>query len=265
MAQRDFLSGHSCLVTAASRTLGAAIARELAQRGAAVAINYHRAEAEARALCREIETAGGIAVPIQADITDDAEAHRLVESAWQALGGLDILVNNYGPWTATPFASLSVGEFDRIMAGNVRSAFVISSDAGLRMRESGAGIIVNIAATDAFERGRSVYGLAKAALVHFTESLAVELAPQVRVLAVAPGLIADNEDMPDSLVNEELSRTPLKRLVTRDEIAQVVALLCGPSFASVTGQTLQMDGGARIPHSAPPASDDASGDSAVFP
>jgi NAD(P)-dependent dehydrogenase (short-subunit alcohol dehydrogenase family) len=246
-------------VTAGSRALGAAIAREAACHGAAVAVNYHRSEAEARALCREIESAGGKAVPLQADVTDETQARRLLDASWEALGGLDILVNNYGPWTATPFTALTSGDYDRIMEGNVRTAFLLGRDVGLRMRESGEagqtgiGVIVNIAATDAFERGRSVYGLAKAALVHLTEALAVELAPQVRVLAVAPGLIADNEDMTAAVVEAELVHTPLKRLVTRDEIAQVVCALCGPAFASVTGETIRMDGGARIPHTPPPS------------
>ncbi len=168
------------------------------------------------------------------------------------MGGLDILVNNHGPWTSAPFTELSAAEFDRIMAGNARSTFLLSRDAGMQMRETGGGVIVNIAATDAFERGRSVYGLAKAGVIHLTEALAVELAPQVRVLAVAPGLIADNEDMTPAVVEAELAHTLLKRLVTRDEIAQAVALLCGPVFAGVTGETIRMDGGARIPHTLPP-------------
>ena len=251
------LSGRRCLVTAGSRALGAAIARELARRGAAIVVNYHRSEAEAHALCREIETAGGKAVALQSDVSDEAQALRLLDASWEALGGLDMLINNYGPWTATPFIALSSAEYDRIMAGNVRAAFLLSRDAGLRMRKSpaagqtGGGVIINIAATDAFERGRSVYGMAKAALVHLTEALAVELAPEVRVLAVAPGLIADNEDMTDAVVQAELAHTPLKRLVTRDEIAQAICLLCGPAFASVTGETIRMDGGARIPRTPP--------------
>jgi NAD(P)-dependent dehydrogenase (short-subunit alcohol dehydrogenase family) len=215
-------------------------------------VNYHRSAESARALCAALEQRGGRALPIQADVADPAKAARLVAAAWDALGGLDILVSNYGPWVETPLTALSLAEYDRIMAGNLRATFQLAQDAGLRMRAAGGGVIINIAATDAFERGRSVYGLAKAGVVHLTEALAVELAPEVRVLCVAPGLIADNEDMPQTVVDAELAHTPLGRLVTRAEAAEVVCLLCGPAFASVTGQTIQMDGGARIPRTPPP-------------
>jgi NAD(P)-dependent dehydrogenase (short-subunit alcohol dehydrogenase family) len=246
------LSGRRCLVTAGSRGLGAAIARELARCGADVAVNYHHSEGAARALCDELSQLGVRAVPLRADLADPAQAARLVSVSWEAFGGLDIVVNNYGPWTETPFSALPVDEFDRIMDGNVRATFLISRDAGARMKVADGGVIVNVAATDAFERGRSVYGLAKAGVVHLTEALALEYAPEVRVVAVAPGLIADNEDMPRAVAEAELAYTPLKRLVTRAEIAQVVSLLCGPAFAGITGQTIQMDGGARIFHTPPP-------------
>jgi NAD(P)-dependent dehydrogenase (short-subunit alcohol dehydrogenase family) len=247
------LAGKRALVTAASRGLGAAIAAALSAHGASVAVNYYQSVEAARSLCALLEQRGGRAEPLRADVADPVQASRLVAAAWDAFGGLDILVNNYGPWVETPFTALSLEEFDRIMTGNLRATFQLASDAGARMRAAGGGVIINVAATDAFERGRSVYGLAKAGVVHLTEALAVELAPEVRVLCVAPGLIADNEDMPQSVADVELARTPLRRLVTRAEAAEVVCLLCGPAFASVTGQTIQMDGGARIPRTPPPS------------
>ena len=242
------LSGKRCLVTGASRTLGAEMARAMARHGAAVAVNYWRSQAGAEALCAEIAAQGGQAVPLMADAADPDQAAKLVAETRQALGGLDILVNNFGPWAGAPWLDLSLADYERIMAGNVRSTFVLSQVAGASMKADRGGSIVNIAATDAFERGRSVYGLAKAAVIHLTEALAVELAPEVRVNAIAPGLIADNEDMTAALVAHEVARTPLRRLVTRAEIAEVLCLLCSPAFASVTGETIAMDGGARIPH-----------------
>jgi 3-oxoacyl-[acyl-carrier protein] reductase len=243
------LSGRRCLVTGASRTLGADIARMAARCGAAVAVNYWRSQVEAEALCAEIIAQGGRAVPLQADVADPDQATRLVIATQEMLGGLDMLVNNFGPWVGTPFLDLPLAEYDRIMAGNVRATFILSQAAGVRMKVAGDGVIVNIAATDAFERGRSVYGLAKAAAIHLTEALAVELAPEVRVNVIAPGLIADNEDVSDDLIRRELARTPLSRLVTRREVAEVACLLCSSAFANVTGETIAMDGGAHIPHS----------------
>jgi NAD(P)-dependent dehydrogenase (short-subunit alcohol dehydrogenase family) len=115
------------------------------------------------------------------------------------------------------------------------------------MKERGGGYIINIAATDIFHRSHSIYGLAKAGVVHLTEAMALELAPEVRVNALAPDLIADNEDMPsDDFVKQAIAGTPLQKLVTRAEIAEMACLLCTPVFNSVTGQTIVMDGGRTI-------------------
>jgi 3-oxoacyl-[acyl-carrier protein] reductase/7-alpha-hydroxysteroid dehydrogenase/pteridine reductase len=180
---------------------------------------------------------------------------------WETLGPLDVLVNNAGPYVDTAFLDLSVADFDQVFAGNVRATFLVSRAAGRRMKadrrqsvreprgqQGQGGHVVNIAATDAFHRSHSVYGLAKAGVIYLTEALALELAPEVRVNAVAPDLIADNEGMEAWLVDPASAATPLGRLVRRSEIAEMVCLLCGsPAFAMVTGQTLVLDGGRSLP------------------
>jgi NAD(P)-dependent dehydrogenase (short-subunit alcohol dehydrogenase family) len=245
----NILAGKACLVTGASRALGAAIAREFARSGARVAVNYNRSSDAALALCQELEAYGAWMLALQADVTDPAQAADLVSRAWTGLGRLDAVVNNVGPWIGQSLSVVSFADFERILTSNLTSTFTVAREAGNRMKADGGGHIVNISATDAFERGRSVYGLAKDSVIHLTEALAFELAPYVRVNAIAPGLIADNEDMTDTLIRGELARTPLGRLVSRAEIAEVACLLCTDAFASVTGQTIVMDGGARIPHS----------------
>jgi NAD(P)-dependent dehydrogenase (short-subunit alcohol dehydrogenase family) len=244
---QEALAGKVCLVTGASRALGAETAHALARYGAKVAVNYLQSEASAKAVCAEIEAKGGTALPVQADVSDVMQAERLVETTWNALGPVDVLVNNAGPFDETPFLSLPLETFDQILATNVRATFLIMQIAGGRMKARGSGIILNIAATDIFHRSHSVYGLAKAGVVHLTEAFARELAPEVRVTAVAPDLIADNEDMEPDFVQKSVDATPMRRLVTRAEIAQMVALLCTPAFAMVVGQTLVMDGGRSIP------------------
>ena len=114
------------------------------------------------------------------------------------------------------------------------------------MKALGSGCVVNIAATSAFGSAQSVYSLAKAGVVHLTRQLALELAPEVRVNCLAPGLIADNEGMDPAKAAEVVEGTPLGRLVSRAEIAEALYLLCGPAFESVTGQTILMDGGHSI-------------------
>jgi NAD(P)-dependent dehydrogenase (short-subunit alcohol dehydrogenase family) len=241
------IRGQVCLITGASRTLGAEIARRMAYAGAHIAVNYHHSHSAALALCKELTSIGVRAKAFQADVAQPEDVERLVNETGAQLGPVDILVNNFGPYVDTPLLDLSLADFDRVMAGNIRATFVLSQALGRHMKERGRGHIVNIAATDVFHRSHSVYGLAKSGVVHLTEAMALELAPEVRVNAVAPDLIADNEDMRPDFVRQSIAGTPMGRLVTRAEIAEMVTLLCTPAFDSVTGQTIVMDGGRSIP------------------
>lgn len=244
---KDALSGKVCLVTGASRTLGAEIARRLAGYGAHVALNYHRSEAAALALRAELIELGVRALPLQADVSEPGQVERLVTTTWEELGPIDILVNNVGPYVDTPFLELSLADFDHILATNVRATFLVSRWVGRQMKARGSGYIVNIAATDIFHRSHSIYGLAKRGVVYLSEAMALELAPEVRLNALAPDLIADNEDMTAEFVQQSVAGTPLGRLVTRSEVAEMVCLLCTSAFDVLTGQTIVMDGGRSIP------------------
>jgi NAD(P)-dependent dehydrogenase (short-subunit alcohol dehydrogenase family) len=141
-------------------------------------------------------------------------------------------------------------DFDLVMDGNVRATFLLSQRVGRQMRARGAGRIVNIAATDYRHRSHGIYGLAKGGVIYLTEALALELAPNVSVFALAPDLIADNEDMTPDFVARAVTATPMRRLVTRTEVAAMVALLCTSAFDMMTGQTLVMDGGRSLPRMA---------------
>ena len=241
------LQGKVCLVTGGSRTLGAEICRYMARMGGHVAINYHQSGTAAQILCDELINLGYQAHAIQADVTKTLEVSRLVDETIAHFGRIDILVNNVGPYVDTPFLDLPVNDFDAILDGNIRATFLMCQRVGKRMKEQGYGKIINIAATDYKHRSHSVYGLAKIGVVYLTESLALELAPEVQIFAVAPDLIADNEDMTIELVGDAVGGTPMGRLVTREEIAQVVFQLCTSPFAMATGQTIELDGGRSIP------------------
>ena len=240
------LKGRVCLVTGGSRTLGASIARTLAGRAADVAVNYNRSAQAAADLCEELRALGSRAEPVHADVGNPAQASRMVADVWERFGRIDVLVNNAGPYVDAPYLELDVADFDHIMEANVRATYVVTREAGARMKDMGSGCVVNIAATSAFGNVHSVYGLAKAGVVHLTRQLAIELAPEVRVNCLAPGLIADNEGMDPAKAAEVVDGTPLGRLVSRAEIAEALYLLCGPAFESVTGQTIAMDGGHSI-------------------
>jgi NAD(P)-dependent dehydrogenase (short-subunit alcohol dehydrogenase family) len=241
------LDGKVCLVTGGSRTLGAAISRKMAREGAHLAINFHQSETAAKNLCGDLIKLGIQAYPFQADVTQEAQIRRLVDWTVDQFGCIDVLVNNVGPYVDTPFLGLDTGDFDSILSGNLRSTFLMCQRVGKLMVERGHGQIINIAATDYKHRSHSVYGLAKAGVVYLTEAFALELAPEVQIHAVAPDLIADNEDMSIELVRQATAGTPMGRLVTREEIAGVVCLLCTEPFAMATGQTMVLDGGRSIP------------------
>lgn len=247
------LGGHRALVTGASRNLGAEIATRLATAGAAVAVNYRvsRDEADAVvALLPEVGGGGGHCA-VGGDVADPADAARVVAESEQRLGGsVDILVNNVGPFASTPFVDLAAGDFDRVWNANVRATYLVTRAVALGMQKQTWGRVVNLAAVSAFVRNRSVYSLANAAIITLTEELAVELAPEVNVNAVAPGQIHESlEELRDHVpdwADLVIKATPKGRLVTRREIADIVVLLCSPLFDAVTGVTVPVDGGLRL-------------------
>lgn len=241
------LRGTTCLIAGGARGLGATVTRYLARCGVNLAVHYHQSAEAAQTLCAEAAALGVQAHPLRADISDADAAEALVAAAWQQFGTIDLFVNTVGPYADMPFMDMPLDTFDEIWNSNARAAFVLTRAVGRRMRQRGSGQIITIAATDYLHRSHSIYGLAKAGVVYLTEAFALELAPTVRVNAIAPDLIADNEDMGEAIAAPAIGGTPLGRLVTRAEIAQMVGLLCAPAFAAVTGQTIVMDGGRTLP------------------
>lgn len=246
------LVGHRAVVTGASRNLGAEIAARLASAGAAVVVNFHSSQDEADAVVASLPEVGHAPHrAVAGDVADPAGAERLIVESADTLGGtIDILVNNAGPYNATPFMDLEVGEFDRVWNANTKATYLMSRAVTPGMRAQGWGRIVNLSASSAFVRNRSIYTLANAAIITLTEELALELAPDILVNAIAPGQIHESleelkEYVPD-WAEQVLRATPRGRLATRREIADIIVLLCGPLFDSVTGVTIPIDGGLRL-------------------
>ncbi len=246
--EAKFLRGKVALVTGSSRGTGVEIARELSRHDARVAIHYRSARVEAEAVVRTIQADGGDAMAFQADVARGEEVKRLVGEVMKDLGVVSILVNNAGPFTDTPFRSLAESDWDYILSANLKAVYLTAQIVADGMERLGWGRIVNVGATSAFVRSHSVYGLAKAAVLHLTESLAVELAPTITVNAVVPSQIASpRTDRMPAHKARVISATPLGRLVTESEVARMVALLCSPAFDFVTGRAIVMDGGRTIP------------------
>ncbi len=242
------LDGKVALVTGSSSGTGAQIALELARRGAAVAVHCRSALAAAEAVASRITSEGGVSAAFRGDLASVEYCRTLVADVERELAPIDVLINNAGPYVDAPFRSLASADWDGVMAVNAKAPYLLAQRVVDGMEARGWGRIVNISATSAYVRTHSVYGLAKAALVHLTEALAIEFAPSITVNAIAPGQIASarTDKMPNYKASV-IADTPLGRLVTEEEVARMAVSFCSPQFGAVTGQTVVMDGGRSIP------------------
>lgn len=241
-------AGKVVLVTGSSSGAGVSIACEFARHGAHVAVHCRSNIEASLGVVGRIGAAGGVARAFNADLARDSESDSLVSAVEDRLGPVSILVNNAGPFADAPYRTLASSTWDQIMAVNLKAPYLLAQRVVPGMEKLGWGRIVNVGATSGFVRTHSVYGLAKAALLHLTESLALELAPTITVNAVVPSQIASarTDSMP-VYKNAAIAGTPLGRLVTEDEIGRMVVLACSPAFDFVTGQTIVMDGGRTLP------------------
>ena len=239
------ISSPVALVTGSARRIGAAIARRLHAEGYDLALHYLRSGAEMQALAAELESARpGSVLTLQADLCEFDRLPELVARTVGRFGRLDALVNNASSFQPTPIGMATPQQWDDLFGSNARAPFFLAQAAAPHLKAAG-GAIVNLVDLYA-ERplaGHTLYCMAKAALVMATRSLAVELAPEVRVNAIAPGAILWPEnEAADSVQQAILARTPLARTGTPEEIAATVCwLLCGATYT--TGQVINVDGG----------------------
>ncbi len=242
------MSGKVALVTGSSRGIGRAIALRLAADGCAVVVNYRAGADAAAEVVGSIESAGGTAVAVQADVTDGAAVESLVGQTLERFGRLDVLVNNAGVTRDGLLMRMKDADWDMVIATNLRSVF-LASRAVLRpmMRQRG-GRIVSITSISGLSgnAGQCNYAAAKAGIVGFTLSLAKEAGSRgITVNAVAPGYVPTDltGDLPQALLDEAVKATPLGRLGTVQDIASAVSFLASDDAAFITGQVLRVDGG----------------------
>ena len=241
--QAKSFTGKVALVTGGSKGIGAGIVRRLAADGASVAFTYSSSEDKALQLVREIESAGGRALALRADSASEEELRTAVTKTTTTFGRLDIFVSNAGILTRGTIDTFKLEDFDRMMAVNVRAAFIGIQAAAQEMKNGGRMVIIgsNTAIRTAFP-GASVYSLTKAALTGLVRGAAIDLAPRaITVNNVQPGPTATDMSSPHA----ELVKTfiPLRRMGEVSEVASFVAYLASEEAGFITGASLTIDGG----------------------
>lgn len=243
------LDGKVAIVTGASRGIGRAIAADLAANGATVVVNYNQSGSEAEAVVSAIESAGGTALALQADVSKLAAAQEMVKSTKDAFGQIDILVNNAGTTRDQLLMLMKEADWDVVIDTNLKSLFNCCK-AVLRpmLRQKSGGRIINISSVVglAGQGGQTNYAASKAGIVGFTKSLAKEMGPrQITVNAVAPGYFptALTAGLSDEIVEQALAYIPLGRLGEVEEVAHLVTFLASDRAAYITGEVIRVDGG----------------------
>jgi 3-oxoacyl-[acyl-carrier protein] reductase len=247
------LTGKSAVVTGSSSGIGRAIARELALAGADVLVHYHQSEQPARELAEQLaQVAGRAPTLLQADLSDESVWESFVEQCWHQLGQIDTWVNNAGVdlLTGAERDAPPARKLRLLWEVDVSATFHLSRMVGRKMKWRGTGTIVNIG-WDQADRGMEgdsgeLFAASKNAVMGFSRSLAVSLAPEVRVNCIAPGWIktAWGEQAPEIWQQRVLAETPLRRWGTPEDIARMARFLASDEAAFVTGQVINVNGGA---------------------
>jgi 3-oxoacyl-[acyl-carrier protein] reductase len=246
------LNGKSALVTGGSRGIGRACCMMLARAGASVAVNYRVETPSANLLVEEIEGMGGVAFALAADVSKREDAEMLVDETVARLGSIDILVNNAGIWGRSPVDEMSDVEWAEMIGINLTGTFNCIRAAVPAMKEARSGRIINIAST-AGQRGESFsshYAATKGGVISLTKSVAVELAPLgILVNCVAPGWTVTDmtrDDLLGARRESILQTIPMGRAGTAEEIAGAVVFLASELATFITGEILNVNGGAVL-------------------
>ena len=244
------MQGKVVLITAGAKRVGAAICRKLHQRGASLMVHYRSSLEEAQGLESELNQIRPDSVAlVQADLLDISQIPRLISQTIQKFGKLDALINNASSFFATPVGAVTEAGWDDLIGSNLKAPLFLSQEAAPHLKNQ-LGCIVNIVDIHANRplKNYVIYSSAKAGLSSLTRSLALELAPEIRVNGVSPGPILwpENDEWKDLSVRQSIiSKTLLKRMGEPNDIARTVLFLIADA-PYITGQIIVVDGGRSI-------------------
>ncbi|NDJ60209.1 MAG: 3-oxoacyl-[acyl-carrier-protein] reductase [Chloroflexi bacterium] len=242
------LNERIAVVTGSSRGIGRGIAQELAKRGATVVINYQRSAEAAEAVAQQITADGGAALTVQADVSLEEDANRLIKTTIDTYGKIDILVNNAGVTRDNVIMMMGADDFDVVIQTNLRSTWLCSKAAVRAMMRKRYGRVINITSVSGVmgNAGQTNYSASKAGIIGLTKALAREVAPRnVTVNAVAPGFVLTDltSGLPEEMTSQLNDVIPLARWGTIEDVANATAFLASDEAAYITGHVLSVDGG----------------------
>jgi 3-oxoacyl-[acyl-carrier protein] reductase len=242
------LNERIAVVTGGSRGIGRGIALELAKRGATVIVNYNSNADAANEVVGQIMAAGGTALAVQADVSLEDDANRLIKTAIDTYSKIDILVNNAGTTRDNLIMMMGADDFDTVIQTNLRSTWLCSKAAVRAMMRKRYGRIVNITSIAGImgNAGQTNYSASKAGIIGFTKALAREVASRsITVNAVAPGFVATDltANLPEDIAKRVNENIPLGRWATIEEVASATAFLASDEAGYITGHILNVDGG----------------------
>jgi 3-oxoacyl-[acyl-carrier protein] reductase len=242
------LSNKIALVTGGASGIGRTISLELAKKHATVIVNYNRSREAADLLVQEIESMGGVALAVQADVSHYQDAERLIKTIIERFGVLHIVVNNAGITDDGLILRMTEEQFDRVIATNLKGVWNVCKHASKPLLKSGYGRLINISSVSGVlgNAGQSNYSSAKAGVIGLTKALAREFASRnVTVNAIAPGFIETDmtKKLPEDAVKAWAEQIPLKRFGKPEDVAHAVVFLASEEASYITGHTLEVDGG----------------------
>jgi len=234
------------LITGAAERVGRAVALYLAERGAHIAFSYYLDVEPWQQTLTDIRAFGVDALAVQTEVCDKASVQQLVEATLARFGHIDVLLNNASVWLKAPFLDITEADWDLALDVNLKGPFLCAQAVAPIMLAQGNGLILNITDLSAFQvwPGYAHHAAGKAALVALTKSLAVELAPTIRVNAIAPGTVLLPDDAPPEKRAWAEEKSVLKRVGHPDDVARTVAFLIESDFS--TGGVYFMDGGRSL-------------------